>query len=391
MSDAERTRSNTDSHNIYADHAATTRLSDAAFDAMLSFLRDDYYNPSTLYSAAGKSKRAVERAREQIADTIMAKPNEIVFTSGGTESDNLALRGAKPCRLITGSIEHHAVLNTCASLAEVGAEIVYLPVSRYGVLDPEILENALIKGDNQSTLVSVMMANNEIGTVQDIKSLTEIAHKHGAIFHTDAVQAVGHLPINVDEMGVDMLSASAHKFNGPKGVGFLFVRDGVGIRPVQTGGAQEKGVRAGTENVAGIVGMATALNEHIEHQNAEIQYLMELEHRFSETLSDRLGCSVRYEHNFADNHLPGLLSYSFAGISGETILHRLDLRGIKIATGAACDSKEAQVSHVVKAIGVPEDMEAGTIRISFGMDNAPEDAMRVADELVKIVCSIARM
>lgn len=371
---------------IYADHAATTPLSPAAYAAMQPWLQEKYGNPSTLYGFAREPRKAIAAARETIAQCIGAKAEEIYFTSGGTEADNWALAGIafrktdRRGRIITSNIEHHAILHTSGFLERMGYEAVYLPADAHGVVHANLLENHLTA---DTLLVSVMFANNEIGTVQPIKELAAKTHEHNCLFHTDAVQAVGHIPTDVGAINVDMLSASAHKFNGPKGVGFLYIRDGVSIEPLFHGGAQEKGRRAGTENVAGIVGMAAALREHCEQLDKETGYLQSL----TDLLLSKLDATgLDYLVNGSDRRIPGNVSVSFARIDGETLLHRLDLMGTAVATGSACDSKEKVLSHVIQAIGVPEAYARGTIRITLGMDNSENQV----EEIVHQLCTILR-
>lgn len=370
---------------IYADHAATTPLSPGAAAAMRPWLQDRFGNPSTLYSLAYAPRRAITSAREVVASCIGAEAQEIFFTSGGTEADNWALAGVAfqsrtpSGRFITSKIEHHAILHTCAFLERLGYDVDYLPVDQAGVVSKSTLEDRLRAG---ALLVSIMMANNEIGTIQPVKELAASAHEHGCLFHTDAVQAVGHIPIDVKALGVDMLSASAHKFNGPKGIGFLYIRDGVTLEPLLHGGMQERGQRAGTENVAGIVGMAEALQEHQVALDQEIAY--------TRMLSDALVSTLRQENldfiiNGSDNRIPGSLSLSFPHVDGETLLHRLDLMGIAVATGSACDSKSTALSHVIQSIGVPEAYSHGTIRVTLGPDNDVEQARYIARQIGRIL------
>ena len=280
---------------------------------------------------------------------------------------------------ITSSIEHHAILHTCDFLKRIGFDVDLLPVDQHGLILAETLEEHL---RDETLLVSIMLANNEIGTIEPIKELAEAAHQHGCLFHTDAVQAVGHVPIEVKKLGVDMLSASAHKFNGPKGIGFLYIRDGVIIEPFHHGDAQENGRRAGTENVAGIVGMAAALQEHIEHLDQEAIYLQKL----SDLLLNELrNADLDFLMNGDDNRIPGSLSLSFRGADGEMLLHRLDLMGTAVATGSACDSKNSVLSHVIEAIGVPDTYAHGTIRITLGMDNTIEQIPLLAEQISRIL------
>lgn len=374
---------------IYADHAATTALSPSAYAAMQPWLQEKYGNPSTLYSFAREPRKAIDDAREIIATCVGAKPEEIFFTSGGTEADNWALLGTAfqrydwKGRIITSSIEHHAIMNTCDFLKRMGYQIDYLPVDKYGIVDINTLKSHL---RNDVNLVSIMFANNEIGTIQPIQSLAKIVHQHKGYFHTDAVQAVGHVSINVKELNVDMLSASAHKFNGPKGIGFLYVQEGISIEPLIHGGSQESGKRAGTENIAGIVGMAVALREHYEQLEEEKRYLQEL----ADILLSELRCyQLDFIVNGSENRIPGSLSLSFPNVEGELLLHRLDLMGSAVATGSACDSMSTILSHVIRAIKVPDEYAYGTIRITLGMDNSVEQMKILAGQINKIINQIA--
>ena len=370
---------------IYADHAATTPLSPAVREAMRPYLEDYYGNPSTLYSLAREPRKAVSDARKMIADTIGAEPSEIYFTSGGTEADNWAIKGtafqytSKKKHIITSAIEHHAVLHPCKFLQDMGWDITFLPVDSKGIVSAKTLEESLRE---DTALVSVMLANNEIGTIEPIQELAAIAHAKGAFFHTDGVQAVGHIPVDVRKLGVDMLSASAHKFNGPKGIGFLYIRQGLKIVPLLHGGGQEAGMRSGTENVAGIVGMAAALSEHAGKLQEEAVYLESLRNRLITNLKQS---QLDFLINGAENHIPGSISLSFKNAEGEMLLHRLDLMGIAIATGSACNSKETETSHVIKVINVPADYGNGTIRITLGMDNDADQVVRIVEEINKIL------
>lgn len=368
---------------VYADNAATTKLDKDALAAMLPWLQDEYGNASQPYSFARKPKKALADARAAIAACIAAEPEEIYFTSGGTESDNWAIKGLiepdDKHLTITSQIEHHAVLNACSALERFDYPVVYLPVDAQGIITPEELSKVITK---KAKLISVMMVNNEIGTIEPIKELAAVAHTHGALFHTDAVQAVGHIPIDVNELGIDMLSASAHKFNGPKGIGFLYIRKGTQIRPITDGGSQEFHMRAGTENIASIVGMAVALRKNCEAMHETNATLQTLERVFINSLRE---ADIDFIRNGAENRVPGNISISIRGTSGEMLLHRLDLRGISISTGSACDSVNTQVSHVIKAIGVSQEYAEGTIRVSFGRDNKVEDALEVANAIAHIV------
>lgn len=367
---------------IYADNAATTKLDKAAFESMIPWLLEEYGNASQPYAFARKPKKAIADARATIAECIGALPEEIYFTSGGTESDNWAIKGSAfsdPYKrdTITSSIEHHAVLRTCSAIESMGYPVTFVSPNRSGIITADALEELITEN---TRLVSIMFSNNEIGTIEPIKELVAIAHKHGALFHTDAVQAVGHIPINVQDLGIDMLSASAHKFNGPKGVGFLYIRNGTEIKPLNDGGSQERGLRAGTENIAEIVGMATALKMNIKHIEENKKYIYSLEQVLLSGIGD-----LDFIKNGADNHIPGNISLSFKNSDGEAILHRMDLMGICISTGSACDTVNTQISHVIKAIGVPEEYAAGTIRISLSKDNTKEEAENIATALVRIL------
>lgn len=368
---------------IYADNAATTKLDQDALTAMLPWLQDEYGNASQPYSLSRGPKKALADARATIAACIGAEPEEIFFTSGGTESDNWAIKGVaepnKKCLTITSQIEHHAVLNACNALGRFGYPVIYLPVDSGGTVHPE----ELLKVITETTrLVSIMLVNNEIGTIEPINELSTIAHTHGALFHTDAVQAVGHIPIDVKALGIDMLSSSAHKFNGPKGIGFLYIKRGTSVYPLIDGGAQEFHMRAGTENVASIVGMAAALKKNCNEMVVTGNRLHEMERLFLDILHN---AGIDFIRNGAENRVPGNINISIHGINGEMLLHRLDLKGIFISTGSACDSLNTQVTHVIKAIGVPREYAEGTIRVSFGRDNTIEDAAEVARAIFSIV------
>lgn len=369
---------------IYADHAATTMLSQKAREAMLPWLSEEYGNPSTLYSLARNPRKAIADARATIAEAIDAEPNEIFFTSCGTESDNWALLGTvlrypnQKKRIITSCIEHHAILHTCSFLEKLGYEVVYLPVDRFGMVYESDLRAAI---NDDTILVSIMYANNEIGTIAPVWEYSRIAHERGVLFHTDAVQIMGHDYVDTQIIDVDMLSASAHKFNGPKGVGFLYVKKGTPIEPLFHGGGQENGMRSGTENVASIVGMAVALQEHMNSMEADRLYLESLR---TQLLSGLRSENLDFIVNGAERHIPGTASLSFKNVDGEMLLHRLDLMGIAIATGSACNSKQTVLSHVIKAIGIPSEYANGTIRITLGTENT-------AEQIDKIIAAIKRI
>lgn len=369
---------------IYADNAATTKLDSDVFEIMKPYLLSEYGNASQLYSFSRASKLALKNAREMIASCINAKPEEIYFTSGGTESDNWAIKGiclpGEGKSLIISGIEHHAILNSAETVKRMGADVDYLNPTSEGVITVNELKKVITP---KTTLVSIMLANNEIGTIQPIKDLAEMAHKFGALFHTDAVQAVGHIKIDVKELDVDMLSASAHKFNGPKGIGFIYIKQGTAISAFLDGGSQESALRAGTENVASIIGMAYALKKNCDNLDVNKEKLTKLEEKLLVLLN--VCGSNDIKKNGGNNTLPGNISLSLKNQDGEALLHRLDLRGICISTGSACDSKNTNISHVLKAIKLDEQYAKGTIRISLGKDNTEEDIRYIAEELKKIM------
>lgn len=369
---------------IYADNAATTKLDSEAFAAMVPWLLDEYGNASQSYAFSRKPKKALADARVIIAECINALPEEIFFTSGGTESDNWAIKGlafsdAGKRAMITSAFEHHAILHSCEAIERLGYPVAYLMPTAEGVITADILGSMI---SNTTRLVSIMFANNEIGTIQPVKELCDVAHFHGALFHTDAVQAVGHVKIDVQELGVDMLSASAHKFNGPKGIGFLYIRKDTKILPYADGGAQESRYRAGTENIASIVGMSKALKENCTNLNCNMDHIQSLEHQMLESL---YASHIPFIRNGGDKTLPGLVSLSFSGADGEAILHRMDLMGISISTGSACNSVNTEISHVLKAIDLDETLAKGTIRISLGKYNTMEDVDAIVNALIKIL------
>lgn len=370
---------------IYADNAATTQLDKAAFEAMVPWLTDEYGNPSQPYSFSRSAKKALADSRETIAACINADPDEIYFTSGGTEGDNWAIKGLAFLNddrrnVITSAFEHHAILRSCEVIKRIGHPVTYIEPDQNGMIMPNTLESSI--SAKQPFLVTLMYVNNELGTIQPIQELCEIAHAHNAFFHTDAVQAVGHTEINVKKLGVDLLTASAHKFNGPKGVGFQYVRKGVMLPSYVDGGAQEFGFRAGTENVASIVGMAIALRNNIDQLKANKKKVRFLEQLFFDKINES---QIPYIRNGGKQILPGIINLSFYGKDGEAILHRMDLKGISISTGSACDSKNTEISHVLKAIKLDERYARGTIRISLGKNNSSEDIEAIVNALVQIV------
>lgn len=359
---------------IYADHAATTPLSPAALDAMMPFLTGGYGNPSQPYSISREPRKAVEKARETVARCINADVDEIYFTSGGTEGDNWAIKMTDG-NVVTSAIEHHAVLRSAGARALNKAQVD---------ANGAVIQSALIeKLDNIFVFVtSIMLANNEIGTIEPIDKLCRAVKEKSpsVLFHTDAVAAVGHIPVDVKALGVDMLTASAHKFGGPRGVGFIYIKRGVKIKPYMTGGGQERWMRAGTENVAGIAGMAAALQESIEKMDERAAMLRELEGEFLGTLQAAGADFIRN-----GGGVPGLVNVSFRGADGEMLLHRLDLKDIYVSTGSACNAGDEHTSHVLEAIGVREDYIKGTIRVSFGAANKAGDGEAAAREIVNIL------
>ena len=359
---------------IYADNAATTKMSRAAIEAMMPYLSDNFYNPSSLYSAGQRAKEALECARETVARCIGAEAKEIIFTSGGSESDNQALISAPAAgaragkrHIVTDGIEHHAVLNMLKKLKKDGFEITYLPVHENGIVRPEELEAAL---RDDTCLVSVMYANNEIGTIQPIREIGRICREHGVVFHTDAVQAVGHIPVDVKDDNIDMLSASAHKFHGPKGVGFLYVRKGIRLTSFIEGGAQERGRRAGTENVAGIVSAAAALKESVSSIGEVSARITALRDRLIKGLSEIPHSALNGD---TENRLPSNVNFCFEGIEGESLLLLLDDKGICASSGSACTSGSLDPSHVLLAIGRTHDVAHGSLRLTLGDDATEEE------------------
>ena len=370
---------------IYADQAATTRMSDTAVQTMLTVMREDYGNPSSLYSFGQKAREILEKARAEIADVIGADPREIVFTSGGSESDNQAIRSAAALgkkagkmHIVSTAFEHHAVLHTLKKLEAEGFRVTLLDVHEDGLVRPEEVAAAL---QEDTCLVTVMYANNEIGTIQPIREIGALCREHHVVFHTDAVQAVGHIPVNVEADQVDLLSASAHKFHGPKGVGFLYVRKGFRLSPLIEGGAQERGKRAGTENVPGIAAMAAALKESAARIGDSVPRLT--------VLRDRLISGLQEIPHSALNgdpvrRLPGNVNFCFEGIEGESLLLLLDDRGIMASSGSACTSGSLDPSHVLLAIGRIHDVAHGSLRLTIGEETTEEEI----DYIIRSVRSV---
>ena len=370
----------------YFDHAATTKMSKEVLEAMMPYLTDYYGNASSVYSIGRKSREAVEAAREKVAAAIGAKAKEIYFTAGGSESDNTIIKGVAKAKknkgnhIITSKIEHPAVLETCKQIEKEGFEVTYLDVDSRGVVDLEQLK-ASIKPE--TILISVMFANNEIGTIQPIKEIGAIAKENHVLFHTDAVQAVGNTPIDVKEMNIDFLSMSAHKFYGPKGVGAMYIRTGVVIDKLIAGGHQERSKRAGTENVPGIVGMGKAIETACSSIEKNAAYLSGLRNYFMDEVGKRIP-HIRKNSN-TDCCLPGTANISFKYIEGESLLFMLDAKGICASSGSACTSGSLDPSHVLLAIGVPVEVAHGSLRISIGLENTKEDIDYLLDCLSEIV------
>lgn len=378
--------------NVYLDHAATTAVHPKVLESMLPYLQDKLGNPSSIYSSGREAKAAVETARAQVAALINAQPDEIIFTSGGTEADNLALTGVATAlsqqgrHIITSRIEHHAVLHTAEELERKGFQVTYLPVDPDGLINPDLLEQALTP---ETIMVSIIFANNEIGTIEPIDRLAKIAKKHGVIFHTDAVQAVGNIPIDVEKLNIDLLSLSGHKIYGPKGIGALYVRRGTNIKPLMQGGSQERKLRPGTENVPGIVGLGKAAELARIELPARSAHLTELR----DYLIDGILSSIA--HVRLNGHrtlrLPGNANFSFEFIEGESLLLSLDMAGIAASSGSACTSGSLDPSHVLMAIGLSHEVAHGSLRLTLGRENNKEDVDYVLSVLPDIVGRLRAM
>ena len=371
---------------VYADNAATTAVSPQVLEAMLPYYKEVYGNPSSLYSVGQKAKAALEEARETVAACLGAGAGEIYFTSCGTESDNWAIKGAAHAmrkkgkdHIITSAFEHHAVLHTCQALEKEGFTVTYLPVHENGIVRPEELEAAITE---KTGLVTIMYANNEIGTIQPIPEIGAICKKHGVWFHTDAVQAVGNVHIHVKEQNIDMLSLSGHKFHAPKGVGALYIRRGIAIPNLLDGGAQERGKRGGTENVAQIVGLAAGLKEACATIDQRVARLSPLRDKLMDGLLKIDRCRVNGDR---EHRLPGNVSMCFQGVEGESLLLMLDLKGISASSGSACTSGSLDPSHVLLAIGLPHEVAHGSLRLSFGDYNTMEDIDYIIETLPPII------
>lgn len=388
---------------VYADNAATTPLSEIAFNAMKPWLTEHYGNPSSLYRMGREAKEAINEARKVVGKCLNAAmpvnekndyaPGEILFTGGGSQADNLAIRGfmhgpsSKGRKhIITSKIEHHAVLYTCEALEKEGYRVTYLNVDKEGHVDLEQLKNEL---SEDTALVSVMAANNEIGTIQPLKQISELAHSVGAKFHTDAVQAVGHMHIDVQEMGIDMLSLAGHKFHGPRGTGVLYVKNGIQLEPLVYGGGQERGLVSGTENTAGFIGLAAAMQDACEHLDEKMGYVKKLTDKLVKGIME----NIPYSHYTGDpvNRLPGTASFVFEAIEGEGLILRLDNAGVCGSTGSACSTGSLDPSHVLMAIGLPHEIAHGSLRLTLGEQNTEEDVDYVIETVTDVVKTLRSM
>ena len=377
---------------VYADNAATTRIAPQVLDAMLPYLKEEYGNPSTLYKLGREAKIAIEKAREQVAQVIGAKAEEIFFTGSGTEADNMALKGVLygPAgkgkkHLITTKIEHHAVLHTAMALEKEGFQVTFLSVDKNGRVDLEELKQAITP---DTALVSIMAANNEVGTIQPIEEIGKICREKGVLFHTDAVQAFGHMPLDVNKMNIDLLSLSAHKINGPKGSGALYIRRGLGLRPVIEGGGQERNRRSGTENVAGIVGLGQAAQLAMETMEEESARLKALSQKLIDGV---LQIPETILTGDPENRLPGACSFAISAIEGESLVLYLDMEGICTSTGSACSTGSLDPSHVLMAIGLSHEVSHGSLRVSLGRFNTEEEVDYIIETLPKVVEKLRSM
>ncbi len=377
---------------IYMDNAATTPVRDEVLNTILPYFKEFYGNASSVYSIAKESKKALEKAREQVAKGIGAKTEEIYFTAGGSESDNMALRGVaealgnKGNHIITTKIEHHAILHTCEYLEKHGYEVTYLPVDEFGKISLAELEKSIRP---ETILISVMFANNEIGTIQPIGEIGKLAHEKGILFHTDAVQAVGHVSIDVDEMNIDLLSMSGHKLGAPKGIGAIYIRKGVPIQPLIFGGAQEKKKRAGTENIPGIVGLGKAVELAVSEMEVETKRLHGLRDKLISGILEKVPHSRLNGH--PTDRLPGNCNISFAYIEGESMLLLLDAMGVAASSGSACTSGSLDPSHVLMAIGLPHEIAHGSLRLTLDRENTEEEVDFILDKIPEVVQKLRDM
>lgn len=377
---------------IYMDHGATTRTDPEVVNAMLPYYGELFGNASSLHSFGQDAAAALNRSREQVAEFLGATPGEIMFTSGGTESDNLAVKGTAYLKkndgkhIITSVIEHPAVLNTCKHLQDKGFSVTYVPVDEQGMVDPGYVEDAIT--DN-TILVSIMHANNEIGTIQPIEEISSIAHEHGVLVHTDAVQSVGKIPVDVDALGVDMLSISSHKIYGPKGVGALYVRKGTRIESLMHGGGHERGKRAGTENIPGIVGLAKAAELAAQRLDADAEHMNRLRDTMIKNIKDSISDS--YLNGHPTKRLPNNVHMRFSYVEGESLLMMMNMKGVAVSTGSACSSKSLEPSHVLSALGIAPEEIHGSLRITLGRENTMDEVDYVVESLVVIVDKLRAM
>lgn len=377
---------------VYLDHAATTYVKPEVFEEMKPYFCEHFGNASSIYSLGRDTKKAVDEARERVAKALGAQPNEIYFTGSGSEADNWAIKGIaaankkKGNHIITSSIEHHAVLNTCKYMEGEGFEVTYLPVDQDGLISLEDLKNAI---KDTTILISIMFANNEIGTIQPIKEIGAIAKEKGILFHTDAVQAIGNIPVNVKDMNIDLLSLSAHKFYGPKGVGVLYIRKGIKIASFIHGGQQERGKRASTENIPGIIGLGKAIELAANNLEVYNKKIITLREKTIEGLMAKIPYIRLNGHRH--NRLPGNVNISFQYIEGESLLLMLDMMGVCGSSGSACSSGSLDPSHVLMAIGLPHEIAHGSLRLSFGEENSEEDVEYILEEIPKIVSRLRDM
>ena len=377
---------------IYLDYAATAPVLPEVLEAMLPFFSGNYGNPSGIYKTGRDARKAVEAARRQTAEVLGAESREVYFTSGGSESDNLAIKGTamalreKGNHIVTSCIEHPAVLNTCHWLEKQGFRVTYLPVNEYGIVSPDELQRMI---QPETVLVSIMTANNEIGTIEPVAHIGEICHERNVLFHTDAVQAVGMLNVRADELKADMISISAHKFHGPKGIGALFIRKGTRLDPIIHGGSQERGLRAGTENVPGIVGMGKAIDIAESERKINSERIRMLRDMLIRMILQRIPKTILNGH--PNKRLPNNCSFSFEGIESEALLLRLDLAGISASGGSACTTGSMEISHVLQSIGLNQEMSKGSIRLTLGRETTREEIERTAKVLSEIVTDLRTM
>lgn len=377
---------------VYLDHAATTPTDPRVVEEMLPYFNHTFGNPSSVHHFGREAKEGVERARERVAKALGSQPEEIIFTSGGSEADNLAIKGVawayqdKGRHIITSTIEHHAVLDVCHYLEKNGFRVTYLPVDKDGLVDPHAVEEAITP---ETILVTIMHANNEVGTIEPIAEIAAVAHRHGVLVHTDAVQSVGQIPFTVEELGVDLLSLSAHKFYGPKGVGALYCRKGTRLTPLVHGGGQERGRRSGTENVPGIVGLGKALELAVAEMEERYQHLLTLRERLIQGLFKSID-EIRL-NGHPTKRLPGNVNISVNYVEGESLLLNLDLEGIAASTGSACASGSLQPSHVLLAMGIPREIAHSSLRLTLGRENTVEDIDYVLEVMPQIVTKLRQM